>query len=412
MSAAIPMPPVLPMSKTAVPAGQAQGKGEQDSPADFTTLLSGKRPDANGNDGPRVEGGAGKWPARQHGPWRMPAVMASLDRAGPDEAADEDAAIVEAKETDAPPQVAQVVQAAVPAIEILRTVAAAAGAARAGAASSAAPPSDGEAAPAVPKRTGLREQAIHQPFRHAATAAGSGGDDVAVTPGPHVDATVVQAGRGDGSITSRDGPREQATRSPVEQPAGDRAPKLTVVSVQTAPAPAGTSVMTPTSASFVEALGGADALPRYVSETAAQTSASQAGKPVTTLKIQLNPVDLGTVTASLSGDGEKLSIEVQVENQEAHHRLRSDGDAIVKALRGMGFDVDRITIQQTLQSAASPGSPGSPADRGQSFAAPDQRAGEGRGQSPQGGTRQGHDERVAQGSNGERGEAGSGGVYI
>lgn len=65
-----------------------------------------------------------------------------------------------------------------------------------------------------------------------------------------------------------------------------------------------------------------------------------------TLKIELHPAELGMVTANLRLAGGQLSIELTPENHEAHRRLSADTDSLVKSLRGMGFDVDKVTVMQ------------------------------------------------------------------
>lgn len=68
--------------------------------------------------------------------------------------------------------------------------------------------------------------------------------------------------------------------------------------------------------------------------------------PVRDLKIQLQPVSLGTVNARLRVEGEQLRVEIRVENAEAFQRLSADRDAIVTSLRGLGFKVDEVAIVQ------------------------------------------------------------------
>jgi len=64
------------------------------------------------------------------------------------------------------------------------------------------------------------------------------------------------------------------------------------------------------------------------------------------LKLQLHPAELGMVTANLKATGDQLSVELHVENTEAFHRLNADSDAIVKSLRTLGYDIDRVTVLQ------------------------------------------------------------------
>ncbi len=64
------------------------------------------------------------------------------------------------------------------------------------------------------------------------------------------------------------------------------------------------------------------------------------------LKIELHPAELGMVTANLRLAGGQLSIELKPENQEAHRRLSSDTDTLVKSLQGLGFNVEKVTVLQ------------------------------------------------------------------
>ena len=71
------------------------------------------------------------------------------------------------------------------------------------------------------------------------------------------------------------------------------------------------------------------------------------------LKIQLHPLELGVVTAHLRTVGEKLSVELKVDNHDAYHRLSADSDAIIKSLRSLGFDIDSVSIQQPQAAATA-----------------------------------------------------------
>lgn len=73
---------------------------------------------------------------------------------------------------------------------------------------------------------------------------------------------------------------------------------------------------------------------------------------VNTLRIQLQPVELGMVTARLTATGSQLSVEIQVESNDARQKLANDSDAILKALRAVGYDVEKVTIQQAPQNTS------------------------------------------------------------
>ena len=122
------------------------------------------------------------------------------------------------------------------------------------------------------------------------------------------------------------------------------APKVTVLSQQTTIAPA---LQSQTSAALIESLA-TDALFAEAVDRAAlaMRHAEAAPAPTHSLKLQLHPAELGMVTASLRLSGGQLAVELQVDNAEAYHRLAADGDAIVKALQGLGYEIDRVTVLQ------------------------------------------------------------------
>ncbi|QRI63687.1 flagellar hook-length control protein FliK [Shinella sp. PSBB067] len=89
--------------------------------------------------------------------------------------------------------------------------------------------------------------------------------------------------------------------------------------------------------------------PQWTSSLSATGGLTQAeaatGKVVNTLKIQMHPIELGLVTATLRLQGDALVVSLQVETGEAYRQLNDDQDAIVRALRGHGFAVDQVTVQ-------------------------------------------------------------------
>lgn len=66
---------------------------------------------------------------------------------------------------------------------------------------------------------------------------------------------------------------------------------------------------------------------------------------VNTLKLQMNPENLGSMVASLRLKGEELTVELQVSSVEAYRHLSADHDDIVKALQDQGFTIDKVTVQ-------------------------------------------------------------------
>lgn len=78
-----------------------------------------------------------------------------------------------------------------------------------------------------------------------------------------------------------------------------------------------------------------------LSNAAAQSST---GTVVNTLKLQMNPHDLGSVTATLRLHGEELNVHLTVETRAAYRQLSEDSGGILDALRAQGFAVDQVTI--------------------------------------------------------------------
>ncbi len=80
------------------------------------------------------------------------------------------------------------------------------------------------------------------------------------------------------------------------------------------------------------------------SELANAATQSSQGKVVNTLKIQMSPIELGSVTATLKLTGEELSVQLTVENHAALQKLTKDQDEILKALRAQGLTIDQVQI--------------------------------------------------------------------
>lgn len=103
--------------------------------------------------------------------------------------------------------------------------------------------------------------------------------------------------------------------------------------------------------------------------------------PIRDLKIQLNPANLGEVNARLRLTGEQLSVEIHVDSPEAYHRLSGERDAIVSSLRGLGFRVDDVSIQQQSQGTGNQPQSGSGGRSGDASASLSQGSGKDQGQS-------------------------------
>jgi len=144
---------------------------------------------------------------------------------------------------------------------------------------------------------------------------------------------------------------------------------------------------------------------------------------VNTLKIQMNPIELGMVTATLRLHGDALVVSLQVETGEAYRQLTDDQDAIVRALRGQGFAVDQVSVQLSpVDRSASAQQQGDGQFQQQFSSQPQAREGDGGRQ--EGGRQEGgnfagegstHEGTTADGASGPGGgnqSLRSGGVYL
>ncbi|TPK58814.1 flagellar hook-length control protein FliK [Mesorhizobium sp. B2-4-19] len=131
---------------------------------------------------------------------------------------------------------------------------------------------------------------------------------------------------------------------PGKQPSAQA--RVDVVSERSFPAPP-QAPMSQAALNVINAVT-ADVGPQQAFSTAAATTqmAGSVAAPTHVLKIELHPAELGMVTAHLRLSGEQLSIELKPETHDAYRRLSSDSEAIVKSLRGLGFEVDKVTIMQ------------------------------------------------------------------
>jgi chemotaxis protein MotD len=186
--------------------------------------------------------------------------------------------------------------------------------------------------------------------RTVATQAYPAGPAPAATTAPEEagqpgTAALKAGGSGPGSVDARIQPNRQG---PIAEP-------VTVVREQNFAAPAPHPI-SPTGAGLVSALAADSGLPQALATASAPAQpALPVAQPTHMLKIELHPAELGTVTANLRLVGGQLSIELTPENQEAHRRLSSDADAIIKSLRGLGFDIDKVSVlQPQIAATASP----------------------------------------------------------
>jgi chemotaxis protein MotD len=83
------------------------------------------------------------------------------------------------------------------------------------------------------------------------------------------------------------------------------------------------------------------------------TRASGTGSVVNTLKLQLTPDNLGTVTAHMRLVGDQLSIHLTVHSSMAYRELSDDSKPMLDALRAQGFNVDQVTVSMAPSTDSS-----------------------------------------------------------
>lgn len=101
------------------------------------------------------------------------------------------------------------------------------------------------------------------------------------------------------------------------------------------------------SAAVTAALSGDSEWARAMEPSSALSNAAEwtsTGKVVNTLKIQMNPIDLGLVTATMRLSGDALNVDLKVDTGAAYRQLKEDHGKILEALRSQGYAVDNITI--------------------------------------------------------------------
>ncbi len=101
------------------------------------------------------------------------------------------------------------------------------------------------------------------------------------------------------------------------------------------------------------------------SELANAAAQSSHGKVVHTLKLQMTPIELGSVTATLRLSGDELSVQLTVDNPAALRQLSNDQSDILKSLRAQGLVVDQVQVNMQVNSTERSADAGQNAGQGQ-----------------------------------------------
>ena len=125
------------------------------------------------------------------------------------------------------------------------------------------------------------------------------------------------------------------------------------------------------SAAVTAALSGDSEWARAMEPSSALSNAAEwtsTGKVVNTLKIQMNPLDLGLVTATMRLSGDALNVDLKVETGAAYRQMKEDHGKILEALRSQGYAVENVTISMAPVERADTGNQaGSQASQQQSL---------------------------------------------
>lgn len=137
------------------------------------------------------------------------------------------------------------------------------------------------------------------------------------------------------------------------QPTADQAPTpspgtVTVVAARQFP---GLSVTQSSAASVINAMTGDGRWSQMLrgAEAVSATTLNTTQNTMNTLKIQLNPAELGTVDATLKLSGGRLVVELNAQTLEAYRHLSDSQQHILKAMKGQGYAVEQISVQHTVQ---------------------------------------------------------------
>lgn len=112
------------------------------------------------------------------------------------------------------------------------------------------------------------------------------------------------------------------------------------------------------SAAVTAALSGDSEWARAMQPSSALSNAAEwtsTGKVVNTLKIQMNPIDLGPVTATMRLAGDALNVDLKVETGAAYRQLKEDHGKILESLRSQGYAIDNVTISMAPVERADTG---------------------------------------------------------
>ncbi|CAN7212381.1 flagellar hook-length control protein FliK [Rhizobium sp. LjRoot30] len=174
-------------------------------------------------------------------------------------------------------------------------------------------------------------------------ASGLGGEDIAATASDGGDAKTFRFARADGKGQTMDmvvGGRERSG-------AADEPRRTTSAETVTVLDSRRYLGLAQNSSAVLDAISGDSEWSKAMQPSSALSNAAtqaSTGKVVNTLKLQLQPISLGMVTATMRLVGDELSVDLTVESASAYRQLSSDHKSIIEALRSQGFSIDQVTV--------------------------------------------------------------------
>jgi chemotaxis protein MotD len=129
-----------------------------------------------------------------------------------------------------------------------------------------------------------------------------------------------------------------------EAPIGEAAPASSA-EVQLPATQGAFSAPTPPADQIADHIVQAASTSAFADRLGAASDTPGAKSPVKVLSIQLQPVDLGTVTVRMELKGGELTVHVEADRADTAELIRGDQDTLSNLLRGAGYSVDAGSIK-------------------------------------------------------------------
>lgn len=85
--------------------------------------------------------------------------------------------------------------------------------------------------------------------------------------------------------------------------------------------------------------------PEFIERLASPTDQTGSKPAVKVLHIQLQPIDLGTVTVRMELKDQELTVHVEADRSDTADMIRADQDTLAKLLRGAGYNIDTASVR-------------------------------------------------------------------